>query len=219
MRRPAPGSGITGHAAASEENSGPEQRKIAASAHLNRNLQPTGRIGMGQPTYHRHPPPRSALTARPSGTYVRPTAEFSALADPALLQSSHVDPYAGLSRRERQIMSILHRRGRATAVEVQADLPDPPGYSAVRSALALMVERGVVRHERDGNRFVYFPALPRERARSSAVRHLLRTFFGGSRKQAVSTLLEDEDFRISDEEYRELLELLEEARQRGEGPK
>jgi BlaI family transcriptional regulator, penicillinase repressor len=127
-----------------------------------------------------------------------------------------LDPYAGLSRRERQIMSILHRRGRATAAEVQADLPDPPGYSAVRSALALMIERGVVRHVREGNRFVYFAALPKERARSSAVRHLLRTFFGGSRKQALSTLLGDEDFRVSHEEYRELVELLEEARRRGE---
>jgi BlaI family transcriptional regulator, penicillinase repressor len=120
-----------------------------------------------------------------------------------------------MSRRERQIMSILHGRGRATAAEVQADLPDPPGNSSVRSALAIMVERGTVRHEREGNRYVYFPALPRERARSSALRHLLRTFFGGSRKQAVSALLEDEDFRVSTEEYHELLEQLEEARRRG----
>lgn len=127
-----------------------------------------------------------------------------------------MDPYAGLSRRERQIMTILHRRGRATAAEVQDDLPDPPGYSAVRSALALMVERGLVRHEREGNRFVYFAAAPREGVRRSALRHLLRTFFGGSRQQAISALLEDEDFRVSDEEYQELTRLLEEARRRGD---
>jgi BlaI family transcriptional regulator, penicillinase repressor len=127
-----------------------------------------------------------------------------------------MDPYTELSRRERQIMTILHRRGRATAAEVQAELPDPPGYSAVRSALALLVERGVLRHERDGNRFVYFPVAPKERVRRSALGHLLGTFFGGSRKQAISTLLGDEEFRVSDEDYRELSRLLEEARRRGE---
>jgi BlaI family penicillinase repressor len=127
-----------------------------------------------------------------------------------------VDPYAGLSRRERQIMTILHRRGRATAAEVQAELPDPPSYSSVRSALRLLEEQGTIRHERVGHRFVYFPVVPRERVRTSAIRHLLRTFFGGSRKQAISALLEDSDFRISGDEYRDLVRLLEEARQRGE---
>jgi predicted transcriptional regulator len=112
-------------------------------------------------------------------------------------------------------MTSLHRRGRATAAEVRDDLPDPPGYSAVRSALALLVERGVVRQERDGNRFVYFPGAPEEGVRRSAVRHLLRTFFSGSRKQAISTLLEDGDAQLSEEEYREISGLLEEARQRG----
>jgi BlaI family transcriptional regulator, penicillinase repressor len=127
-----------------------------------------------------------------------------------------MDPYSRLSRRERQIMNILHRRGRATAAAVQSELPDPPGYSAVRSALGGLEERGVIRHEREGNRFVYFPVTPRDRVRYSVIRHLLGTFFGGSRKAAVSTLLEDEDFRLSEEEYRELAKLLEEARQRGE---
>lgn len=128
-----------------------------------------------------------------------------------------MDPYARLSRRERQIMTILHRRGRATAAEVQEELPDPPGYSAVRSALRLLEERGVVRHERDGQRYVYSPAVPKEGAVRSAVGHLLRTFFGGSRKQAVSTLMDDSDFRLSDEEYRQLARLLEDARRRGRG--
>jgi BlaI family transcriptional regulator, penicillinase repressor len=127
-----------------------------------------------------------------------------------------MDPYAALSRRERQIMNILHRRGRVTAAEVRAELPDPPGYSAVRSALSGLVEGGVIRHEREGNRFVYLPVLPRERVRYSAVRHLLRTFFEGSRKQAISTLLKDEDLRLSGEDFEELSRLLEEARRRGE---
>lgn len=113
-------------------------------------------------------------------------------------------------------MSILHRRGRATAAEIQADLPDPPGYSAVRSALRLLEERGVIRHERDGNRYVYFPGTSKERVRRSAIGDVLRTFFGGSRKQAISALLEDQDFQLSDEDYRELSRLLEEARHRGE---
>jgi BlaI family transcriptional regulator, penicillinase repressor len=126
-----------------------------------------------------------------------------------------MDPYARLSRRERQIMNILHRRSRATAAEVQADLPDPPGYSAVRSALGGLEERGVVQYEREGNRFVYFPVIPRERVRYSVIRHLLGTFFDGSRKQAISTLLDDEDLRLSEEEYNGLAKLLEEARRRG----
>jgi BlaI family transcriptional regulator, penicillinase repressor len=126
-----------------------------------------------------------------------------------------VDPYLHLSRRERQIMAILHRRGRASAAEVQQELPDPPGYSAVRSALALLVEQGVAAHEQDGPRYVYSPALPRERVRRSALRDLLRTFFGGSRKQAVATLLKDEELRLSGAEYDELRKLLEAARQRG----
>ena len=91
------------------------------------------------------------------------------------------DPLTTLSRRERQIMDVLYRRGRATAAEVQGDLADPPGYSAVRSALALLEERGLVRHEEDGRRYVYLPARSPRKARSGALEHVLRTFFGGSR--------------------------------------
>ena len=129
--------------------------------------------------------------------------------------NSPVDPYAGFSRRERQIMTVLHRRGRATAAEVQQEIPDPPSYSSVRSALRLLDERGIIRHEEEGPRFVYFPVVARERVRESALRHLLRTFFGGSRKQAVSALIEDSDFYLSDEEHAELSRLLDEARSRG----
>ncbi|HLU24547.1 MAG TPA: BlaI/MecI/CopY family transcriptional regulator [Longimicrobiales bacterium] len=128
-----------------------------------------------------------------------------------------MDPYIGLSRRERQIMTILHRRGRATAAEVQEELPDPPGYSAVRSALRLLEERGLVAHERDGQRYVYYPTQATERVRRSALGHMLRTFFGGSRKSAVAALMEDADFRISDEDYERLKQLLDEARRRSQG--
>lgn len=126
-----------------------------------------------------------------------------------------MDPYLKLSRRERQIIAILHRRGQATAAEVQAELPDPPGYSAVRSALTLLVDREVIRREEDGLRYVYSPVLSKEGARRSALRDLLHTFFGGSRKQVMATLLSDEELRLTDSEYREMRKLLDSARERG----
>lgn len=126
-------------------------------------------------------------------------------------------PDDGLSRRERQIMSILHRRGRATAAEVLDDLPDPPSYSSVRSALRLLESKGAVRHDEDGPRYVFYPATPRSRARRSALDHVLRTFFGGSRERAVAALLEDDDLALDDAEYQRLTALLADARRRGEG--
>src|ERR1700741_5067071 len=82
-----------------------------------------------------------------------------------------------LSRRERQIMDVIYRHGRVTAAEVLADLPEPPGYSAVRAMLRLLEEKGHVRHEQDGPRYVYLPTVNRDKARRSAMRHLVRTFF------------------------------------------
>ena len=96
------------------------------------------------------------------------------------------DPTQRLSRRERQIMDVIYRRGRATAAEVQRELPDPPGYSAVRSALSLLEERGLLRHEEEGRRYVYLPATPPRKACVRALDHLLRVFFGGSRARAGS---------------------------------
>ncbi|HLM67351.1 MAG TPA: BlaI/MecI/CopY family transcriptional regulator, partial [Longimicrobium sp.] len=87
---------------------------------------------------------------------------------------------AGMSRRERQIMDIVYRRGRATAAEVLDDLPDPPTYSAVRAALRLLEEKGTLAHEMDGKRYVYVPTTPRKQARTTALHHLVRTFFNGS---------------------------------------
>ena len=89
-----------------------------------------------------------------------------------------------LSRRERQIMDVVYRLGRATAAEVQEGLPDPPSYSAVRALLRVLEEKGHLRHEQDGPRNVYVPTVPRDAARSSAVRALLETFFGGSRARS-----------------------------------
>jgi predicted transcriptional regulator len=118
-----------------------------------------------------------------------------------------------LSRRERQIMDIVYRRGRATAAEVMDDLPDPPTYSAVRAALRLLEEKGELEHEQDGPRYVYLPTVPRDRARHSALAHLMRTFFGGSAEQVVNALVEEE--RLSGAELDRLAKLIERARQEG----
>src|SRR5262245_61785871 len=95
-----------------------------------------------------------------------------------------------LSRRERQILDILYEKGRATALEVLEGLPDPPGYSAIRSHLTTLEEKGHVRHEKDGARYVYMPTVQARTARRSALQHLLKTFFLGSREQAVAALLD-----------------------------
>src|SRR5215813_9978449 len=99
-------------------------------------------------------------------------------------------PEQSLTRREREIMDILYRRGRATAHEVLEDLADPPSYSAVRALLRLLEERGHVRHAQEGQRYVYSPAVTRGDARRSALAHVVRTFFAGSVEQAVATLVE-----------------------------
>ena len=117
---------------------------------------------------------------------------------------------AGLSRRERQIMEIVFRRGKATAAEVMDELPDPPTYSAVRAALRLLEERGRVAHEMDGKRYVYRPTTPRSRARTSALKDVVRTFFGGSTEQVVNALIEES--RPSGEELDRLAKLIEQAR-------
>src|SRR5688572_10096132 len=93
-----------------------------------------------------------------------------------------------LSRRERQIMDLLFRQGRATAAEVQRGLPDPPSYSAVRAMLRILEEKGHIRHEQDGPRYVYAPRHDREKASHSALRHVVQTFFDGSAEQAVAAL-------------------------------
>ena len=117
-----------------------------------------------------------------------------------------------LSRRERQIVDILYRKGRATAAEVMEDLPGDPSYSTVRTQLRVLEEKGHVRHETDGVRYVYFPAAPRHTVRKSALRHLVDTFFDGSVEQAVAALLGAEGSRLSEEELERISELIARAR-------
>jgi predicted transcriptional regulator len=102
----------------------------------------------------------------------------------------------GLSRREAQILDILHERGEATAAEIQARLPDPPGYSSVRKLLEILERKGIVRHTAEGRRFVYAAATPVKSARKSALRHLVRTFFSGSVEQATIALLSLSDEKL-----------------------
>src|SRR4051812_29726524 len=108
--------------------------------------------------------------------------------------------HTGLSRRERQIMDILYRRGRASAAEVMEDLSGEPSYSTVRTQLRVLEEKGHVTHEENGVRFVYLPAVPRRAARKSALRHLVDTFFDGSAEQVVAAVLGGETTRLSEEE-------------------
>lgn len=120
-----------------------------------------------------------------------------------------------LSRRERQIMDVIYRRGRATAAEVHAQLPDPPHAAAVRTMLRILEEKGHLRHEKDGPRHVYLPTTPRDVARQSAVRHLLGTFFGGSRTAAIAALLDDGERPLTSSERAELEGVLERLRSEG----
>ena len=121
---------------------------------------------------------------------------------------------AQLSRRERQIMDSIYRRGRATAAEVLEDIPDPPSYSAVRAMLRLLEEKGHLRHEQDGPRYVFLPTVARDRARRSALKHVVRTFFDGSATDAVAALL-DGDRSLSHSELDRLAEMIEQARKEG----
>jgi predicted transcriptional regulator len=124
-------------------------------------------------------------------------------------------PHATLSRRERQIVDILYRLGRATAGEVMAELPGDPSYSTVRTQLRVLEEKGHVRHEEQGLRYVYVPAVPRHAARKSALRHLVDTFFDGSAEKTVAALLGGESARLSDAELERLSELIARARKDG----
>src|SRR3954463_1854164 len=103
----------------------------------------------------------------------------------------HMTNHQDLSRRERQILDILYQRGQATAAEVQTALPEPPSYSAVRALLRILEDKGHVRHEQDGPRYLYVPTIARDNAQRSALKHILQTFFDGSAEQAISALLDD----------------------------
>ena len=123
--------------------------------------------------------------------------------------------HIALTRRERQIMDILYKRGRATANDVLEDLPGDPHYSTVRTQLRVLEEKGHVTHEEAGVRYVYMPAVPRRAARKSALRHLVDTFFDGSAEQVVAAVLGGEGARLSDEELDRIAELVDKAKKEG----
>src|SRR6266508_1058403 len=120
-----------------------------------------------------------------------------------------------LARRERQIMDILYRRGRATAAEVMEELSGTPNYSTVRTQLRVLEEKGHVRHEDTGQRFVYMPAVPLTSARKSALRHVVDTFFDGSAEQVVAAVLGGEAARLSESDLKRIADLVARARKEG----
>ena len=123
--------------------------------------------------------------------------------------------FAHLSRRERQIMDLLYQHGRLTAAEVHARLPEAPSYSAVRALLRVLEQKGHVRHQEEGLRYVFLPKVPREKAKRSALAHLVKTFFAGSAGQAAAALLDASAGEVTAEELDRIAGLVEKARKEG----
>jgi predicted transcriptional regulator len=123
--------------------------------------------------------------------------------------------HLNLGRRERQIIEAIYRLGRPTVSEVLAELPDPPSYSAVRAMLGKLEKKGFVRHQEDGPRYVYFPAVSTDRARRTAMQHLVETFFQGSAESAAAALLGMEDGAIGEDAIARLASKVAEARKEG----
>jgi BlaI family penicillinase repressor len=122
---------------------------------------------------------------------------------------------ATLTRRERQIMDALYVLGRGTAAQIRERISEAPSYSAVRTFLRILEEKGHVRHEQDAARYVYVPVVSARRAQRAAITHLVRTFFQGSAERAVAALIENADTRLSDEEIQRIERLVAAARQKG----
>jgi predicted transcriptional regulator len=120
-----------------------------------------------------------------------------------------------LGRRERQIVEAVYQLGEASVADVRAELADPPSYSAVRAMLGLLVDKGVLKFRRDGKRYLYRPATPKEKARKSALRSLLKTFFGGRATEAVAALLEVSAGDLTDEDLDRLRALVDQAQREG----
>lgn len=120
-----------------------------------------------------------------------------------------------LSRREREIMEVLYASDALTAAEVRERMPDPPGYSAVRALLRILEEKGHIRHEERGPRYVYSPVVSRAKARKSALKQLVQTFFDGSPEQAVAALIDESRSKLGAAELDRLAELIAEARKEG----
>ena len=124
-------------------------------------------------------------------------------------------PHLKLSRRERQIMDVLYQKGQATVSEVMDSLPEAPGYSAVRSMLRILENKGHITHMKDGARYVYAAKVDREKVKRFEIRRLLQTFFDGSPTQAVAALLDQSSLKLSDEDFDRLEEMLRKARSEG----
>jgi predicted transcriptional regulator len=124
-------------------------------------------------------------------------------------------PQTPLSRREREVMDVLFRRGAATVAEVLEDLDDPPTYSAVRSILRVLEEKGHITHREDGPRYVYAPAVTRDRARRAALDHVVDTFFDGSAESALAALLRRSDLELSEAQVKRLAREIRTAREEG----
>jgi predicted transcriptional regulator len=120
-----------------------------------------------------------------------------------------------LSRREREMMDIIFRAGKASAGDVMAAMPDPPSYSAVRATLRILEQKGLLRHEDDGTRYLYRAAMNREKARKSALDHLLTTFFDGSVADVVSTLLERSSGELTAADLDRIARMIQDARKEG----
>ena len=127
----------------------------------------------------------------------------------------HDEPYAKLSRREREMMDVIYARGRATAAEIRAAMSSPPSYSAVRATLRVLEEKGQLRHEHDGATYVFMATTPKDTASRSALRRLLATFFDGSPSRAMAALLDVSSTRLSKADRRRLLELIRAAEKEG----
>jgi BlaI family transcriptional regulator, penicillinase repressor len=121
----------------------------------------------------------------------------------------------GLSRRERQIMDALYKIGAGTVGEVMDLMPDPPSYSAVRATMRVLEEKGHLKHKQDGPRYLYVPTVPRDKAQSKALQHMVGTFFGGSVEQAVMALLSLPETKMSDSDLSKLAAKVREAEQEG----
>ena len=121
-----------------------------------------------------------------------------------------------LSRRERQIMDVLYRTGRSTVADVRAQLPAAPSYSAVRTMLRILEEKGHVRHDFDGPRFVYIPTVTRDKAKRSALKHLVNTFFEGSATQVMAALVDMSPQSLDDAEIARLRQIIDDARKRND---
>ncbi|HEX7829290.1 MAG TPA: BlaI/MecI/CopY family transcriptional regulator [Thermoanaerobaculia bacterium] len=120
-----------------------------------------------------------------------------------------------LSRREREMMNIIFTKGRATATEVMEGMAEPPSYSAVRATLRVLEQKGHLKHQHDGTRYVYIPTVNREKVRLSALDNLLSTFFDGSAANVVATLIERQKGKMSGDELEELSRLIDQARKEG----